>query len=214
MLDLLDRSVHLVPSASSQLASRSKVYQTILFSPWLIPGTAAIYTPHDLLIHITEYNRFNHQKVIVKHDRKNGGIGIFLYSGIEDVYSQAANGMLPLPFVLQPFILKEIDLRVIIIGDYVEAYQRINPHNFRNNLHCGGKSIPFTLSAEMLKICKNVMDRGNFPYAHIDLMITEEKQIYLNEINLRGGLHGAEITTEEYKKRIQTIEEGLVQSLR
>jgi len=55
------------------------------------------------------------------------------------------------------------------------------------------------LTPAQLKICRQVMARGKFPYAHLDLMIGAEDD-YLLEINLRGGIRGAMITAPEYEK--------------
>lgn len=211
--DLISRKIHLIPSAGSQLASRSKTYQARIFSQWMIPETRVIYDAHQVLETVSYYNRKAISQVIVKLERKNAGIGILKYSNIEDVYNQAANNVLPFPFVLQPFIANCADIRVIIIGSYIEAYSRQNHHSFRNNLHCGGKSAPYTLSEKELQLCRNVMERGLFPYGHLDLMRCSEDNIYLAEINLRGGLRGAAISTEEYKKRVAQIDDKLFEDL-
>lgn len=213
LLDLSARGINLIPSASSQMASRSKAYQARIFSPWMIPQTAVIYNTHQLLETVNQYQAKNITKVVLKHDRKNAGIGILLYNCLEDVFNQAANNCLTFPFVVQPFIPRSNDIRVIIIDDYVEAYQRSNPHNFRNNLHCGGTATPWELADGHLAFCKEIMERGDFPYGHLDLMITEEDKIYLAEINLRGGIRGAQITTEGYQDRVTIAEKKLLQKL-
>ena len=137
-------------------------------------------------------------------------MGILLYRSIEDIYTQAANGVLSYPFVIQPFVEHSSDIRVIVLDEYTEAYSRFNPNNFRNNLHCGGSAQPCSISEEVGNFCAEVMVRGDFPYAHLDLMVTPEKVIYLAEINLRGGLRGARISSEEYKSRITDIDNRIV----
>ncbi len=214
LLDLTERGVRLIPSATSQLASRSKTFQARIFSSMMIPGTTAIYDTHTLLDTISHYHELGYEEVVVKHDRKNAGQGVYLFNSTEEVYSLAANNALAFPFVIQPFIKNSYDLRVIILNDYVEAYQRLNPHNFRNNLHCGGNAAPQELSCDQFNFCKQVMSRGGFPYAHIDLMVTDNGENYLAEINLRGGIRGAKITTEEYKRKIKEINHSLVEKLR
>ncbi len=213
LLDLTERGVLLIPSATSQLASRSKTFQARIFSPLMIPGTTAIYDTYTLLDTISHYHEQGYGKVVVKHDRKNAGQGVYLFNNIEEAYSLAANNALAFPFVIQPFIKNSYDLRVIILNDYVEAYQRRNPHNFRNNLHCGGSAAPQELSRDQFNFCKKIMSRGDFPYAHIDLMVTDEGENYLAEINLRGGIRGAKITTEEYKRKVKEINRSLVETL-
>ncbi len=211
LLDLLERGVTLIPSATSQLASRCKTFQARLLAPLMVPLTVAIYDIHGLLDTISLYGRHSIGKVVLKHDRKNAGLGIHLFRDIEDVYTQAANNVLPYPFVLQPFVEDSRDVRVIILDDYVEAYERNNPDNFRNNLHCGGKPVPFNLNKTQLELCHKAMERGSFPYGHLDLMITEKSDVYLAEINLRGGMRGAAMDSVSYKKKVQAIEEKLLQ---
>ncbi len=211
LLDLLERGVHLIPSATSQLASRSKTLQARLLGSLMIPHTVVIYDIHGLLETISLYGRHAIEKVVLKHDRKNAGLGIHLFQHIEDVYTQAANNTLPYPFVLQPFAAQSKDVRVIFLDDYVEAYERNNPDSFRNNLHCGGEAVPYSLSDDQLEICRKAMERTSFPYAHLDLMITEENETWLAEINLRGGIRGAVIDPASYRIKVQAIEEKLLQ---
>ena len=211
LLDLIERGVHLIPSATSQLASRSKTFQARLLSPFMVPDTVVIYDIHGLLDTVSLYGHHNIEKVVLKHDRKNAGLGIHLFRDIEDVYTQAANNVLPYPFVLQPFIANSRDIRVIILDEYIEAYERNNPDNFRNNLHCGGTAQPFELSPAQLDLCKRLMGRGSFPYGHLDLMITETNDTYLAEINLRGGIRGAAIDPGSYQKKVKEIEGNLLQ---
>ena len=213
LLDLVERGVTVIPSATSQLASRSKAFQARIFHPMMVPGTAAVYDLHGLLGVISHYQRTAINQVILKHDRKNGGLGIHLFKEPEDIFTLAANNVIPFPFVLQPFIADSRDVRVIILGDYIEAYQRINPDNFRNNLHCGGKAIRWELSEEQLALCQKVMIRGGFPYAHIDLMLTDGDTAYLTEINLRGGIRGAAITPQVYGKKIEKLHMDLLEKI-
>ncbi len=212
LLDLRERGVRFVPSALSQLASRSKTLQARLFASFMLPHTVAIHDLHDLLEAVTSYNRHNIGRVVSKHDRSNGGMGILLWNSAEEVYSRACCNSLPLPFVLQPFLEECCDMRLVILGDYQEAYWRRNPHNFRNNLHCGGESQPCSPSAEQLALCQQVMARGRFPYAHIDLLVNGNGTSYLGEINLRGGIRGAAITPRDYRSRIEAIHRRLVEN--
>jgi len=211
LLDLVERGVQLIPSATSQLASRSKTFQARLLAPYMIPHTVVIYDIHGLLDTVSLFGHHRVGEVVLKHDRKNAGLGIHLYRDIEDVYNQAANGTIPYPFVIQPFVADSRDIRVIILDDYIEAYERRNPDNFRNNLHCGGDAEVFQLNPTQFALCNTIMKRASFPYAHLDLMITEKKEVYLAEINLRGGIRGATIDPGSYQKKVKTIEDKLLQ---
>ncbi len=213
LLDFVERGVHLIPSATSQFASRSKTFQARILASFMIPDTVVIYDIHGLLETVSLYGHHGIGKVVLKHDRKNAGLGIHLFQDIEDVYTQAANGVLPYPFVLQPFINNSRDIRIIILGDYTEAYERHNPDNFRNNLHCGGNAEPFILNEEQHKFCQEIMERARFPYGHLDLMITESNKTYLAEINLRGGIKGAAIDPGSYQKKVLAVEEKLLRAM-
>ena len=207
LTDLVARGIRLIPSATSQLASRSKAFQARIFSDYMVPDTMAVYDTHALLLASSLYQQQNHTKVVLKHDRKNGGLGVHVFDTIEDLYNQVCCSSYPFPFVVQPFQERFRDIRVIILANYIESYERINPYNFRQNLHCGGKAVPFDLSDVQRDFCREVMQRGAFPYAHLDLMLLYNGQCQLTEINLRGGLKGARISGEDYRKKIEAIHE-------
>lgn len=204
-MDLVSRGVGFFPSALSQTASRSKTLQTRLFQNHLHPQTKAIHDRHDLVRNIPSYSDSSVTKVVTKSDRDNGGRGVHLWSSIEDVFSHAAHGMIPYPFVLQPYFRIEKDIRIIVLGDYKESYCRHNPGNFRNNLYFGGKSTPYDLTPEQWTLCETVMERGKFPYAHIDLVVTDAGKTYFSEINLYGGIKGAQIKKSQYQEMISAI---------
>ncbi len=212
LLDLSARNVTLIPSATSQLCSRSKVHQTRVFSEFMLPHTSVVYDSHQLLKTTSVYHNNNIGEVIVKLDRKNAGMGVLFFKDIEDIYNQTLLAKAEFPFVIQPYLENFKDIRVIILDDYIEAYHRYNPNNFRHNLHCGGSSSAWQPDNQMIDFCKKVMKRGEFPYAHIDLMATPENRLYLTEINLRGGLKGAAIDSATYDQKISRIHEQLLGS--
>ena len=76
LLDLVSRGVRLFPSGISQLASRSKTFQTILFGHYMVPHTCAIHDKHDLFDAMNEYGEHGVGKVVSKHDRHDAGLGI------------------------------------------------------------------------------------------------------------------------------------------
>jgi glutathione synthase/RimK-type ligase-like ATP-grasp enzyme len=210
LLDLLARGITLVPSAVSQLCSRSKVFQVRILRRYMIPGTEAVYSMHDMMRIVSAYGRNNFGKVVCKLDRANGGLGILLYSSIEDVYSQAVLGTLRFPFVVQPYIDGCRDVRGVFLGEYTEAYTRFNPDNFRHNMHCGGHSAPWKMQEDQVHLCREVMARADFPYACIDLLITPAGETWVNEINLRGGLRGARISQSDYLLAVDKIHSALL----
>ncbi len=208
LLDLLERGIRFFPSALAQLASRSKALQAKIFFEFMPPCTKAVHDLHGLLEVINFFNEKSISQVVTKHDRKNGGMGILRWNSVEEVFNHCSTNSLRFPLVVQPFLADAVDIRVIMLGDYQEAYRRINPHNFRNNLHCGGSSEPYELTSEQRQLCIRVMERGKFPYGHIDLLVTESGTSYLSEINLRGGLRGAKISPAAYRAKVAAINEA------
>ncbi len=209
-LDLVERGVTLFPPAISQQLSRSKCLQAVVFAPFMLPLTTVVKSRHEMILCIEKYGAHKIGPVITKHDRLDCGLGINLWKDIEDTFNATCFGGLSYPFVIQPFQERATDMRVIIIGDYTESYWRNNPSSFRNNLHFGGQSQKATLSEEQKKFCTEVMHRGKFPYAHIDILITEDGRHFLSEISLSGGIRGAQITPAEYKIRIREIQNKFV----
>ncbi len=212
-LDLVERGVTLFPPALAQELSRSKCLQAMVYQHWMVPLTFVARDRHDMIRNIERYAREGVKEVITKQNRHNCGLGIHIWTSIEQAYNQACFGSLAYPFVVQPFVETSLDVRVIVLGYYVEAYWRNNPHCFRNNLYFGGQCDRYELSDEQWQLCQEVMARGKFPYAHIDLMVTSAGETYLSEINLRGGLKGAAISTAEYKKRIKDLDSAFLDSL-
>ena len=208
LTDLVERGIRLIPSATSQLASRSKAFQARIFNNFMLPDTLAVYDINALLLATSLYQRLHYSKVVLKRDRKNGGLGVHLFNSIEDLYNQVSGRDASFfPFIVQPFQQRFRDIRVIVLDDYIESYERINPDNFRQNLHCGGKATPYLLNDRQQAFCREVMRRGAFSYAHIDLMLIDDEECRLTEINLRGGLHGARISGEDYRRKIEAIHE-------
>ncbi len=217
--ELLDRGIEAFPPLISQLLSRSKCLQAQIYEKYMFPLTLIIRDRHDLIRAVNLYGQKHIKEIVTKQNKFNCGLGIHLWESLESLYTFVTWGnqaFLPsnlfYPFVVQPFIKDLIDVRVIILGDYVEAYTRKNPYNFRNNLYFGGESKPYHLSDDELLLCREIMARGRFPYAHIDLLITKEGKIYLSEINLRGGLKGAKISTEDYKSKIDAIHQEFLKN--
>ncbi len=208
--DLLARGVDAFPPLLAQHLARSKCFQAQVFREEMVPLTQVIRDRHDLIRAVNLYGERGIKVVITKQNRFNCGLGIHLWESIETLYNQATLSGIPYPFVLQPFMPEITDVRVVILGDHLEAYSRRNPHNFRHNIFFGGESKPYKLSDEELALCRRVMDRGRFPYAHLDLMITDEGKVYLSEVNLRGGLKGARIETPAYKEKIKALEEAFL----
>lgn len=209
MIDLLERGVTCLPFCLSQSLSRSKITQAHILNEWMAPLTCVITRRIELLNAVGLYNKNGIGKVVTKEDQKHCGHGVRLWDHIENLYSILGLEETSYPFVLQPLLTNFTDVRAIFAGNYIEAYTRDNPYNFRCNLAAGGKSTPYTLTQEQIHFSQKVMIRGNFPYAHIDLMIFENNTIYLSEIALSGGLKGAIIGHHELELKKQQVLEQM-----
>ncbi len=190
-VDLLERGVRILPSALSQILSRSKTGQAFALKPWMVPHTLVIARRADLLFAVTAYTKQGIGTVVTKEDHLHCGYGIHRWDSIETVYNHASRESDWYPFVIQPFLEDYTDVRVIVAGDYCEAYARKNKNNFRQNLAAGGVSTPYSLSDAQISLCRAVMERGGFPYAHLDLLVASDDRTYVSEIALNGGLKGA-----------------------
>jgi glutathione synthase/RimK-type ligase-like ATP-grasp enzyme len=197
LVDLAARGIVLIPSATAQIVNASKTSQAFLLRPWMVPLTRVIGRRKELFDALAEYERHGIREVITKTDRQHCGQGIFHWQDVAMAYNCLAMRAEAYPFVLQPFVKAFTDVRVIVVGDFHEAYSRRNPHGFRMNLAAGGVSRPFRLTPEQHRVCLDAMHRARMPFAHIDLMITPEEKIYLSEIRLNGGVHGATIARRE-----------------
>ncbi len=191
LVDLLQRGIHCLPSPLSQVLNGSKAAQAALLNEWMLPLTRVIRRRHDLIQAAGEYAAAGVGPVVTKADRMHCGHGVRRWNDLEMLFNTEAYNKDAYPMVLQPFLEKPTDVRVIIAGNYVEAYRRFLPDSFRMNLAAGAKSEPFALDSTAENLCREVMARGRFPYAHLDLLITEEGSCHLSEIALDGGTKGA-----------------------
>jgi ribosomal protein S6--L-glutamate ligase len=178
----------------------------------MLPHTLIIARRADLMQAINTYNQNGIRAVVTKEDYLQCGFGVHRWDDIEAVYNQASYSAIVYPFVLQPFVENYTDIRVIVAGDYFEAYTRENENNFRMNLTAGGKSKPYSLTEDQLAVCHAVMERGKFPYAHIDLLIDVEGRCFLSEAALNGGMKGSRISREELDRIKQDILEKMATS--
>jgi len=213
LIDLLERNINCLPSPLSQILNSSKAAQGLILRDWMLPHTCVITKRTELIETINIYNKNSIGPVVTKEDHMHCGYGVKKWDTIETVYSFMSQSESSYPFVVQPFIENFTDLRVITVGDYTEAYTRHNPDNFRMNIAAGGKSHPHMLKKEEKDFCHDILKRSRFPFAHIDLMITQNGSHYLTEISLNGGIKGASISRKELDKKKQELLEKLTEKL-
>jgi len=209
VLDLADRGVAFFPPVLAQLLGRSKVAQAEVLGEYMVPGTFVAYSLPDLAGKLPEFQALG--PVIAKRDRAHLGLGVSLWPSLETLYSLAGLQGLTYPLVVQPFVPGARDLRVVALAGYVEAYERVNPHSFRKNLFQGGASQPAALTPAQQDFCRQVMARGKFPYAILDLLLDpRDGHPYLSEISFKGGLTGARLSQSEFHRRVAALEEDFI----
>jgi ribosomal protein S6--L-glutamate ligase len=209
LIDMRERGIRCLPSALAQVLNSSKAAQAFVLKNWMLPHTRVIPRRSDLIDALNAYNRRGIGPVVTKQDGMHCGHGIRYWETMETLYSFMALDQSAYPFVLQPFMEKFTDVRIIIVEDYVEAYTRHNPHNFRVNITLGGTGCVYALSAQQKEFCRAVMQRGKFPYAHLDLMVLDKDACYLSEIALNGGIKGARIGRPELDQKKMAVLEKM-----
>ncbi len=209
LIDLMERGISCFPSPLSQVLNHSKATQAVVLKKWMLPHTCVITRRADLIEAINTYNRLGIAPVVTKEDQLHCGHGVRKWDSMEILYSFLALSETSYPFVIQPFLNNFTDIRVIIAGEYTEAYVRHNPNNFRMNISMGGKNYPYEMNTDLLKFCYKAMERGKFPYAHLDIQITDDGAYYLSEIALNGGTKGSKIRCRELDKKKQDVLERL-----
>jgi ribosomal protein S6--L-glutamate ligase len=209
VLDLAERGVAFFPPVLAQLVGRSKVAQAEVLGEYMVSGTFVAYCLADLAGRLPEFQAG--EAVVAKRDRAHLGLGVSLWPSLETLYSLAGLQGLTYPLVVQPFVPGARDLRVVALAGYVEAYERVNPHSFRKNLFQGGASQPVALTPAQQDFCRQVMARGRFPYAILDLLLDpRDDRPYLSEISFKGGLTGASLSQAEFHRRVAALEEDFI----
>ena len=201
LIDMLERGIRCLPSPLAQILNSSKVAQAFVMNEWMLPHTQAISRRTDLIEAVNTFAKNDIGPVVTKQDGLHCGHGIRRWETVETLYSFMALDESSYPFVLQPFQDGFTDIRVIIVGDYVESYSRSNLYNFRVNLSLGGTGSAYKLDEEKEAFCRSAMQRGKFPFAHLDLMVLESGACYLSEITLNGGIKGARIGRQELEQK-------------
>ncbi|MGD8284801.1 MAG: hypothetical protein PVG70_12315 [Desulfobacterales bacterium] len=214
LLDLLERGVTCLPSALSQVLNSSKVAQAFILNQWMLPQTEVINRRMELIDAISRYNSHGIGTVITKQDHLHCGHGVRRWEDIEVLYNHIGLAETSYPFVLQPYVESFKDIRVIIVDTYIESYIRQNPYNFRMNISVGSKSHPYSLEPEQEQFCRSAMQRGKFPFAHLDVLMMESGEVFLSEISLNGGTKGARIGRNELNQKKQTLLEDMAQKRR
>lgn len=209
LADLAARGVTVIPSARAQLVNASKAAQALLLAPLMLAHTRVILRRKDLLDAVEDYRDIGIDTVVTKSDTLHCGHGIRKWPDLEMLYNCVSMADNPYPFVMQPFVSDGRDVRAIVVGGFCEAYERRNPRGFRANLSLGGDSLPCELTDAQHRFCREAMERVDMPYAHVDLLIRGDDELYLSEIRLNGGVRGARIS----RKHLDDLKKAHVKKL-
>ena len=203
LIDLQEREVVFFPPLLAQLVVRAKTSQAQVLRDYMLPGTFVAYGVTDLSTRLGDARLSG--PVVTKRDRAHLGMGVSIWPSLEALHSLASLQSLPFPLVVQPFLAGARDFRVVIVGEYTEAYERYNPQGFRKNLFQGGAFRPVDVTQEILSFCRRAMSRGKFPYAILDVLISPQREAYLSEINFHAGLKGSQLGQAEYRRRVKAV---------
>jgi glutathione synthase/RimK-type ligase-like ATP-grasp enzyme len=203
LFDLKERGVAFFPPLLAQLVARTKSAQAQVLGDYMLPGTFVAHSLADLAARLGDDHLSG--PVVSKRDRAHLGLGVSLWPNLEALHSLAVVQLLPFPLVVQPFLAEARDLRVVVVGEYTEAYERLNPQGFRKNLFQGGTFQPVEVSTELLTFCRRAMSRGKFPYAVLDVLISPAGEPFLSEINFHAGLKGSQLGQAEYRRRVNAL---------
>jgi ribosomal protein S6--L-glutamate ligase len=203
LLDLHDRGVIFFPPLLAQAVARTKSAQARVLSDYMLPGTFVAHDLPDLAARLGD--ALMSGPVVSKRDRAHLGLGVSLWPSLEALHSLAVVQPLPFPLVVQPFLAEARDLRVVVVGEYTEAYERLNAEGFRKNLFQGGTFSPVEAGPDLLAFCRRVMARGKFPYAVLDVLISPASKPFLSEINFHAGLKGSQLGQAGYRRWVNAL---------
>jgi glutathione synthase/RimK-type ligase-like ATP-grasp enzyme len=203
LFDLHERGVVFFPPLLAQLVALTKTAQAQVLGEVMLAGTFVAHGLTDLAARLGDARLSG--PVVSKRDRAHLGLGVGLWPSLEALYSLAGLNPLPYPLVIQPFLAGARDLRVVVVGEYTEAYERLNPQGFRKNLFQGGAFRPVDLGSELLGFCRRAMARGKFPYAVLDVLLSPRGEPYLSEINFHAGLKGSKLGQAEFRHRVKAL---------
>jgi len=203
LIDLGDRGVIFFPPLLAHLVVRGKSAQAQVLEEFMLPGTFVAHGLPDLAAHLGDPRLAG--SVVAKRDRAHLGLGVSRWPSLEDLHSLGSLSPLPYPLVVQPFLEEARDLRAVVLGDYQEAYERVNPQGFRKNIFQGGAFRPAVLAPDLSDFCRRVMARGKFPYAVLDVLVSPAGEFYLSEINFHAGLKGSQLGQGEFRRRVEAL---------
>ena len=187
--EIESRGTEIFPSLLSQSLSMSKVHQALHYVDYMVPDTQVLFRRFHTQKVLRNYVEKNILHALVKEDRASMGMGVHPCWSLNELAWIIIHMKRP-PIVVQPILESFREFRLVILGDIVVAKEKINSDEiFWNNRIFGGVTKFITPSKQIVEFAKEMMLIGKFPWAYIDLLITNDN-IFLSEISLSGSNAG------------------------
>lgn len=98
--------------------------------------------------------------------------------------------------VIQNFVDYKLDLRILVLGEYVFAMRRIPPvGDFRANFSLGGSVEVYTPNAELKELALKATKVIGLNMAGVDVLIDKDDKAFVLEVNHTPGFLGMEKAT-------------------
>jgi hypothetical protein len=183
------RGALLFPNLVAQSLSLSKVHQALHYVDHMVPNTEVLFRKFHLQRVLRKYAEKNILKSVVKEDRGSMGLGNHPCWSLNELARTITQVAKP-PVVVQPMIEDFREFRLLIFGDTIVAKEKTNSDKiFWKNRIYGGVTKRITPSREVIAFGKEMMKLGKFPWAYMDLLVTNGNH-FLSEINLSGSNAG------------------------
>jgi ribosomal protein S6--L-glutamate ligase len=187
--EIESRGIDIFPPLLSQTLSMSKVHQALHYADFMVPNTQVLFRRFYVQNVLKRCAEKDILKVVIKQDRASMGMGIHPCWSLNELALAVIHVVKP-PLVVQPMLENFREFRLLIFGDTIVAKEKINSDKvFWNNRFFGGVTKFITPSKQIVAFAKEIMRIGEFPWAYIDLFVTED-DIFLSELNLSGSNAG------------------------
>ena len=187
--EIESRGAAVFPSLLSQSLSMSKVHQALHYADHMIPHTEVLFKRTNVRKVLRKYDKESIFKAVVKEDRESMGMGDHPCWSLNQL-AQTITKVVKPPVVVQPMLQDFREFRIVICGEVIVAKEKMNSENiFWKNRMFGGNAKIIEPSQEIVEFGKKMLKHGKFPWAYMDLLVTDH-DIFLSEINLSGSNMG------------------------
>lgn len=187
--EIESRGTDIFPPLLSQGLSMSKVHQALHYMDYMVPNTQVLFRMFHIRNVLRKYVEKNILKAVVKEDRASMGMGVHPCWSLNELARLIIHVIKP-PIVVQPMLENFREFRLVILGDTIVAKEKKKKGGiFWNTRIFGGITKFITPSRQIVEFGKEMMNIGKFPWAYIDLFVTDDG-IFLSQINLSGSNAG------------------------